>query len=355
MLSLQERTPMMVPATADTPKKHIPASLSILVQHLLESTSLHDLTEEQAIHIAKSVHIDTLKREFAKEVDKAKLTHERVHDLVEQWLKGFVSIHTVRSYRKSIYAFLEWLDGKSLVDVDALTVDQYVSFINSDNMLKDNSKRQRLAPCSSFFSVLERWKILDRNPFHGAKGLPRKEILVKHADKIPTNTELDLIEQYALKQIHNAKKGKGTGVDKKLRGNVYAYLALMILRKEGLRIGALRTLKIDREGHYLGRSKGKAIHGKFDSDILHLIRIHGLNPATPFASYCESAFSVWLWRVQGSDALKKILKTKFSPHSIRHRFAIDFYGETMDVHALSQRLHHSSLLVTTSYLAGLRV
>jgi len=62
---------------------------------------------------------------------------------------------------------------------------------------------------------------------------------------------------------------------------------------------------------------------------------------------------VWLWKVQGSSELKEKLKGKFSPHSIRHGFAIDFYNKTKDVNELSKRLDYSSLPVTTSYLARL--
>jgi len=330
-------------------KLAITAKITKSIQKVLDSADLKDLSEEQVEFIAKSYYIDSLKEEFGKEIKKTKLNPE---ELIEQWLSGFTSVHTVRSFRKNLSFFLSWLNCKSIIDVDPLTVDKYIAFINTDKTLSNNTRRQRIAACSSFFSDLERWGVIDKNPFQRAKGVPKKTLLTKSYDSIPTNEELDHIERFALIQIKKASDG-GRGTNKKLAGGIFALCTLKILRMYGLRVGALKTLKIDRNGNFKAFSKGKEVYGKFNEDILNLLDSYGLSRREPFRDYSEAAFSMWLWRAQKSDELAGMFKTKFSPHSIRHRFSIDFYKRTKDVHELSRRLGHSSLLVTTSYLSGL--
>ena len=350
---------LMAPIDKKT-KNAIATRIQISIKKVLEAPELAELSEDQIELIAKSCYIDSLKTAFAKEVQKAKLDNNAVDELVKQWLSGFQSFHTIRSFKKNIELFLIWLNGTSLLDVDANVADKYISYLNSQKKKtkkepSDNTIRQRIAACSSFFTDLVRWGVVPLNPFKGAKGLPKKKIVVKDADKIPTDEELDILEEFALKQSSIPSKKAGKAKQNKLIGNKLAFLALHILRKYGLRVGALKTLKVDREGNFRVESKGNEIHGKFDDVTIIMFTSFGRSMKNPFEGYTESAFSMWLRRAQESPELVGNLKGKYSPHSILHRFAINFYNETHDVEELRKRLGHSSLLVTTAYLAGLRI
>ncbi len=336
-------------------KSEITTHLTKSIQKLLDSPELKELSEAQIEHIARSVYLDSLKDELKKEVKKAQMDSMAIDRYTIQWLSGFQSKHTVRSFKTNLNYFLQWLNGTSILDVNALVVDKYVSFLNSDKKTSDNTKRQRIAACSSFFSDLQRWSVIGNNPFKGIKGLPKKKIAVKEAEQIPSNKELDLLEQYALSQIVSVGSKSGRGLKNKETGNLYAYISLKILRAYGLRVGALQGIKIDRDGNFKTKSKGHEVHGKFDSDILELLNSSGLSHKEPFKEYTESAFSMCLWRAQSSDELNAKFKRKYSAHGIRHRFSIDYYNRTKDVNELSKRLGHSSLLVTTAYLAGLKI
>ncbi len=335
-------------------KTDITNKITASIQRVMDSPELDQLSEDQIEKIAKSYYFDKLKKDFDREVQKTKLNKKATEDLVNQWLSGFTSQHTKRSFKKNLDYFLQWLNGKSLVDVNSLVVDQYINFVNSDKQLSNNTKRQRIASPSSFFSNLTRWGIVSMNFFKGAKGLPKKKIAIKIAEQIPTDQELDLIEEYAQQQIDIAKEGSGRGYANKVSGNTYALCALKILRREGLRVGALKTLRIDRDGNYKGTSKGRDIDGHFDDEILALLSSYGLLGKEPFKDYSENAFSMWLWRVQSSEELSGKITHKYSAHGIRHRFAINYYNRTHDVYGLMIRLGHSSLLVTTAYQAGLK-
>jgi|GEM_PF-3090341 len=322
------------------------------VQKILDSPELNDLSEKQIEAIAKSYYIDSLKDEFEKEVKKAKINQE---ELIGHWLSGFTSEHTKRSFKKNLDYFLVWLNGKSILDVDSLVVTKYITYLNGQKVLSDNTIRQRIASLSSFYSDLELWEIVIKNPFKRAKGVPKKKIAVKKSEQIPTNDDLDMLEKYALEQINQGETIGGRGSDKKIKGNILAYCTLKVLRKTGLRVGALNNMKIETNGNYSAVSKGNNVYGELDDEFLSLFKQYNLSQNKPFAGYTEKAFSMWLWRTQSSGELKSLFKNKkYGSHSIRHRFSIDFYNETKDVHELQQRLGHSSLLVTTAYLAGLK-
>ncbi len=328
----------------------ITGKIAHAVSKVLDSPELNELSYEQIETIAKSVYADTLKEKFSKEVKKATLNDEAVQEYVNQWLNGFSSKHTKRSFKKNIDLFLSWLNGKSLVDVNANVADQYASFLINDKSISDNTKRQRIAACSSFFSIIERWEVVPKNPFKGIKGLPRKRITIKQADSIPSNEELDILEKYVIREIDTAT---GKGSTNKKRGNTLALCALKVLRATGLRIGALQNIVIDANGHYKAKSKGSIAQGRLEKSFLDTLEDWGLSIKKPFESYTANNFSVWLHRILSTQELSEKIPHKFSPHTIRHRFSIDFYIRTKDIHALSKRLGHSSLLVTTAYLSGL--
>ncbi len=336
-------------------KTDITHKITASIQRVLDSPELDKLSEEQIEKIAKSYYFDKLRKDFDREVKKAKLDRQAVEDLVAQWLSGFQSKHTVRSFKKNLEYFLTWLNGTSIIDVDSLVVDKFISFLNSNKQLSGNTKRQRIASPSSFYSDLTRWGIVSMNPFKGAKGLPKKKIAIKIAEQIPTDEELELIENYAIQQIEKAQQRSGRGDANKITGNINALCAIKILRKEGLRVGVLKTITVDRDGNYYGKSKGKDVTGHFDNDILDLLSSYGLIGKEPFKDYSENAFSMWLWRVQSTEELSGKITHKYSPHGIRHRFAINYYNRTHDVYGLMIKLGHSSLLVTTAYLAGLKI
>lgn len=336
-------------------KNEIANRIQTAIIKVLDGPELASLSEKQIEQIAKSYYIDSLKAEFKREVQKTKLDEKAVNKLVHQWLSAFQSSHTVRSFKKNIELFFDWLNGISLLDIDAQVVDKYIIFLNSNKNISDNTKRQRIAACSSFFSDLVRWRVVPINPFKGARGLPKKIIAVKDADEIPSDEELDILEEFALTQSSIPAIKEGIAKHNKAVGNKLAYLALRILRKHGLRVGALKTLRVDREGNFRGKSKGNEVFGKFDEATMIMLDSFGRSKIEPFKDYTEGAFSMWLRRAQESSELIGKLKGKYSPHSIRHRFAINYYRETHDVEELRKRLGHSSLLVTTAYLAGLKI
>ncbi len=338
----------------ETKKIQLLNNINKAVLSVLDAPELEALSEKQIESIAKKYYIEKLTNEFAREVKKKELDRDGLNHYVQQWLDGFSSRHTRRSFQKNIDLFLLWLNKKSIVEVDSRIADKYIVELKGNTALSVNTIRQRIASCSSFFSTLARWNVIDKNPFIGIRGLPKKKITVKQENQIPSNIELDTLEEYALKAIHDAQGVRGRGVKRKLSGNVYALAALKVLRSTGLRVGALQCLIIDKNRYYKAVSKGSVAQGRLSEEIVSFLDGLGLSSRQPFQHYSPNAFSIWLWRSLTGGELRKSINKIFSPHGIRHRFAIDFYKQTKDVHELCKRLGHSSLLVTTAYLSGLK-
>ena len=333
-------------------KNELSNRLAKAINNVLDAPELDELTDKQIEAIAKKYYIDELTKDFSAEIEKAKLTEDKLQNFIDDWLDGFSSKETKRNFKYNLNLFIKYLKSKrkSILDVNAKLVDKYVASLKDKGNLSNSTIRQRIASCSSFWSSLERWEIVNRNPFKGVKNLPKKEISVKQSDEIPTNDELDLLEVYA----RELAQSTGIGSHTKIQGGKKALCTIKCLRETGLRIGALQNLKIDTNGYYQARSKGSIAQGRISNELLNIFIQFGLSKKEPFKDYSSSAFQMWLWRALTSPEMRDKIKRIFSCHSIRHRFSIDFYNETKDVHELSKRLGHSSLLVTTAYLSGLQ-
>jgi site-specific recombinase XerD len=330
----------MIMAISKSKKHEIAGRVNSIVKELINAPELEDLTDTQIEAIAKSVLADQLKDKLKKEVNKARC---ELAPLRDRWLAGFDSIHTRRNFRVNFDMFIEWLGGIHFLDVNSQVVDDYLIFLKTQKIgskkISDNTARQRIAAPSSFYRALLRWQKISVNPFLGCKQ-PKKKLQIKSVEKIPENSDLDELEKIAAENINT--NGSHVSSQRKRQSGKMALAALIVLRATGLRIGALPMLTIEKNGKYYAESKGGIASGKLSEEALNRLAELGLDQRKPFDEY--KSFSIWIYRATDG---------KFSPHSIRHRFAIDHYRENKDIARLQKALGHSSLTATTSYLSGL--
>lgn len=262
--------------------------------------------------------------------------------LIEKWLEKFDSKYTKRSFSENLNYFIDWIGNKNILDVDAGMVDSYVIYLKKLEILSDNTIRQRIAACSSFWKNLIRWDIVSKNYFLGAS-IPKKELAMKSSKSVPTNIQLNKIENYLRNQIRN-KKGKG--YRKKISGAKKTLAALIIMRVTGIRVGALNSFSIDK-CYYTAKSKGGSIFGNIPYSTVRQIKKLGFNIERPFKNF--NSFS------KNFNKIIKELGFEFSIHGIRHRFAINFYKKYKDPVRLQEALGHKSLRPTTAYLSSLKI
>ena len=339
-----------MPAPLRTPsRKRLVANTATAIETILKAPELKGLSEKELAYITKAVIVDQLKAKLKKEVSRHKIDQD-IEGLKKDWLNKFESEHTRRSFETNLNAFLRWLPkDKSVADANPRVVDAYISYLQNATLggtrqkLSKNTQIQRIAACSSFWSTLMRWDVLDKNPWIGSRK-PKKEIAIKQGEKVPTEADLSGLESKAKAAMTAKIKGHETNTKRKNQAGRMAYAALIVLRETGLRVGALETLKIDNQGYFTARTKGSRAHGKLSDKVRTELRELGLSAATPFNDYRPETFSVWIWRASGG---------KFSVHSIRHFAAVTYYKKTKDIVGLQKLLGHKSLIATQAYLATL--
>jgi site-specific recombinase XerD len=118
----------------------------------------------------------------------------------------------------------------------------------------------------------------------------------------------------------------------------------------GLLVGTLPSLTI-RTGRFTARSKD--IAGSMPAEALEEIKRAGLDSRQLFASTSETKLADAIHKKTAILAEAGKLEAAYSPHDLRHAFAVREYRKDRDIYRLSKLLGHASIQVTETYLKGL--
>ena len=121
-------------------------------------------------------------------------------------------------------------------------------------------------------------------------------------------------------------------------------IIIQLLAASGLRCGAIHTIKKEGDAlsYYSKGKRGKFPFSELPAALLPLIK--GMD----FTGWTPARIARTLQRYCIACGL-----VEYSPHDFRHRFSVDYYGRTKDIHALKVLLNHNSVTVTERYLAAL--
>ena len=331
-------------AISNESQEIITNNLSKQIHKILNSPELKDLKEDQIEKLAKSVIIENLKQQLKNEVKKCS---SNIFALKEKWLATFNSDSTRINYKNNIEQFLKWMNGKSIIDLRAIDADDYLEFLRNSNLCS-GSIRFKIAAASSFCNYLIRADIINRNYFLKMKGLPKIQEKLKI---IPTDQEVSVVENELLNELHSIGKGsKG-----KQRAASYMLIAISILKHHALRIGALNSLTIDKNGNFIADSKGNTVRGKLNKECLDLIDQFKFNRNKPFekikTNTIKKQFESFHTRLYKENKINKI----YGGHAYRHFSAVKFYTETLDIFRTMKHLQHTNVNTTQIYLKGLGI
>ena len=282
----------------------------------LSSLDLGSLSEQE---LSQAVGFAKLTQASEALQERALLAKYSVADLIQDWLKTFSSKHTQRSYERAIGVFLDWLTSKGL---HALTckprdIDNYAG--SQREQVTAGLANLRINAVGSFYSILAKWEV---RPSPAIK--VKRASIESKAKNIPTQKDLKKVLELINKRSHK--------------------VAIILMYKTGLRVGALPTLKI-KGRNYTGTSKAKKVNGVLPIELKekHILDMQ---------IYIERiGYPAW------ERGLQRYLKEfGYSPHDLRHAFALKVYKDSgKDPEAVRRALGHSDLKVTTAYLAGLQV
>jgi len=294
-----------------------------------ESPKLTDLSTEQLEQIARIVMTQNLTNELSGMAKIANIDYQSEKSVFIAQSSKSGSQHTKASYLKALDE-LERFTKKHGINILQLTPGQADDFIYTLTG-SPNSKSIMISGVSSFYSYLERRYSVVKNPIRGTKARPSKKP-VKEIE-VPTETELVTI----LDSLPEFEK-----------------TAVYIMAYRGLRIGALKGLKI-WGNRYQSNSKGKAIYGELPIEVIANIKSSNLNNRTPFENLTTNALKLRIYRHTSKLCREEKINAAYSAHDFRHYFAISEYKKDRDIYKLSKLLDHTCISITEGYLRSLKL
>ena len=294
-----------------------------------ESPELKDLSSEQLEQIAKIVVTQNLTNELNNKAKIANINFKMERDQFILISSKTGSEHTQMSYFKAIRA-LEKFAKKNNINPLQMTPAQADDFIYSLNG-SPNSKSITIAGVSSFYTYLERRYSVIRNPIRGTKARPEK----KTVNQLEIPNEMDLIT--ILNSLPEIEK-----------------MAVYIMAYRGLRVGALRKLKV-WGNKYQSVSKGKNIFGEFPIEVICNIKGMDLFNKTPFETLTTNALKLRIYRQTMKLYKQGKIQSAYSAHDFRHYYAIKEYEQNKDIYRLCKLLDHSNIAITEGYLKSLKI
>ncbi len=254
-------------------------------------------------------------------------------ELVDLYISHLVarnrSDKTIKTFKSVLESFIEFLDGKSISDVQVYDIDLFLAYL----------RQKGWKPDSVYTAAVAIKRFLE---FIGKEDALRGFELPKREKKLPRYLEPDEV-----KKIVEAAS------------NVRDKLIVLLLFSTGLRVAELVNIKksdIDLERRTI-RVKGKGFKERF----VYFPR----SVAELLATYIESVSSEWLFpspknpnvhihyttveRVLKNLARKAGVNRRVTPHLLRHTFATLSLAAGLDVREIQELLGHSNLNTTQVY------
>lgn len=251
------------------------------------------------------------------------------------------SEHTIRSYRKDLDTFFEYVRSGA-EDIEMLDVRGFVAGQINDG-LKKSTVGRRLATIKSFFRFLQREGYIKTNPARLVNTPKMPKLLPKF---LTVDDAFSLIE-----------KPDGIGF-----APARDRAILELLYSSGLRVSELSGLNSDdlniREGFVKVRGKGKKERivpvGKKALEALKAYMIERVLLKKKDRALFLNRSGTRLTdrgvrRIVVKYAREVLLDGRIGPHTLRHTFATHLLQGGADLRVIQELLGHSSLSTTQKY------
>ena len=259
------------------------------------------------------------------------------------------SKHTIKAYNSDILSFLVWLGERSVSDVSAKDIKEYLLYIQQFNFCKTTTAR-KVASLRTFYRYLYREKLIENNPAltiqapKRGKSLPQF-LTEKEIEKIFNNMKIDTPAGYRNRAI------------------------LELLFATGMRVSELSNLNFSNlnldENEIKVFGKGAKERIVLVSDRAKDLLINYINTARklicPNSGEQKGDSPVFInkngYRLQTqsiriaiNDTVRSIeLPKHVTPHVFRHSFATRLLENGADLRVVQELLGHSSISNTQIY------
>lgn len=256
------------------------------------------------------------------------------------------SNETISSYMNELYKFYEYLCKYDL-DINNLKKKELLNYTNylKEKELSTNSINHNISVLKNFYKFLIISENFSHNPTEYFEASKKRKVLPKvlSYDEIKKLLDVDLVNKYSYRNK--------------------AMLELMYAT--GLRVSELVNLKlndIDLDSDLLktmGKGSKERIIPVGDYAVYYIkIYLKHYRPQLLKKENTEYLFLNNLgkkisrqsfFKIVKNEAIKKDIKTNFSPHTLRHSFATHLLDRGADIVSIKELLGHSSLATTQIY------
>ena len=274
---------------------------------------------------------------------------------MRNWMNLYLEVernfskHTIKAYNSDILSFLVWLGERSVSDVSAKDIKEYLLYIQQFNFCKTTTAR-KVASLRTFYRYLYRERLIENNPALTIQAPKRGKTLPqflteKEIEKIFNNMKIDTPAGYRNRTI------------------------LELLFATGMRVSELSNLNFSNlnleENEIKVFGKGAKERIVLVSDRAKNLLINYINTARklicPASEEQNSDSPVFInkngYRLQTqsiriaiNDTVSNIeLPKHVTPHVFRHSFATRLLENGADLRVVQELLGHSSISNTQIY------
>lgn len=268
------------------------------------------------------------------------------------------SSNTIRSYRRDILQFMEYIDEyeeiRTFEDVEMLTIRSFIAYLNSDERLKKKknakvvSKRsinRKISALRTFFKYLQEKKVIQTNKVMYVN-------MPKFEKELPNVLSKDDLNK--MRSVINTEKITGIR-DRSI---------IELLYSSGIRASELINLNeyvIDfneREMRIVGKGDKERITF-FSRNAKKWLEKYIEEKKKEYKNYSKEILITnskgkklttrSLRRLISNHATEAGLQKEVTPHVFRHSFATELLNNGVDIRYLQELLGHSSISTTQVY------
>ena len=268
------------------------------------------------------------------------------------------SSNTIRSYRRDILQFMEYIDEyeeiRTFEDVEMLTIRSFIAYLNSDERLKKKknakvvSKRsinRKISALRTFFKYLQEKKVIQTNKVMYVN-------MPKFEKELPNVLSKDDLNK--MRSVINTEKITG----------IRDRLIIELLYSSGIRASELINLNeyvIDfneREMRIVGKGDKERITF-FSRNAKKWLEKYIEEKKKEYKNYSKEILITnskgkklttrSLRRLISIHATEAGLQKEVTPHVFRHSFATELLNNGVDIRYLQELLGHSSISTTQVY------